>query len=87
MEEITLDKNPEESQTYAEKIGFFARLFGCWHSRISRPMTVRKETYCVCLTCGARRRFDAEKLQPVGDFYNPPMSSLYPGKFPVRPGK
>lgn len=78
-EPILLIKNDENNKVeiFGKKVGFFARIFGCWHSHLSRPMTIGNETFSVCITCGARRGFDLETLQLVGDFYNPPMYLLY----------
>jgi hypothetical protein len=45
------------------------RLFGCWHQNMSRPFTRGRETYRVCLGCGARRRFDLERWEMNGAYY------------------
>ena len=50
------------------------RVFGCWHRTLSLPFTRDGETYRTCTACGARRRFDTERWETVGQFY-----------FPVRP--
>ena len=55
-----------------EKIGFFGKLFGCWHRELSRPFTDKKLTYRTCLGCGARREFDTDTLITSGPFYYPP---------------
>lgn len=57
---------------FGEKIGVLGSLFGCWHSNLSRPFTSVKESYRVCLKCGARKHFDAETLTTFGAFYYPP---------------
>lgn len=71
-------KSRTTEEVFGQRIGFFARLFGCWHFRLSRPMTIGKESYRVCAKCGARRRFDTETLKNVGSYYYPPQQSLYP---------
>jgi len=48
-----------------------ARIFGCWHIRMSRPFSRGNETYRTCVACGARRRFDLEQWKMVGPFYYP----------------
>ncbi|MCS6874661.1 MAG: hypothetical protein N2Z23_10285 [Pyrinomonadaceae bacterium] len=56
-------------------IGFLARVFGCWHkNKLSRPFFDEEtgQTYRVCLNCGARQRFDPERLKTTGRFYFPP---------------
>jgi hypothetical protein len=69
---------PSASAVENRKVGLVARIFGCWHSKMSRPMTIDEETYCVCANCGARIRFDPKELKTVGHYYYPPMSDLYP---------
>lgn len=81
MESLNLTSVNETSKSKelsGEKISFVARFFGCWHFKMSRPMTVKKETYCVCTACGARIKFDTEKLTTVGSYYYPPQQALYP---------
>lgn len=75
-----------KSNIFGEKISLFARVFGCWHFILSRPITIEKETYCVCVKCGARIRFDTERLTIVGDYYYPPIASLYPQKSITKKG-
>lgn len=48
---------------------WLSRLFGCWHTDMSRPFTLRGVTARVCLDCGARRRFDTVRWQMVGAYY------------------
>lgn len=48
-----------------------AQLFRCWHRRLSRPFTRDGETYRACLACGARRRFDTDRWETVGEYYFP----------------
>ena len=48
---------------------FLTRLFGCWHSEMSRPYTHGGESYRACLSCGARREFDAERWEMIGPYY------------------
>ena len=45
------------------------RLFGCWHSEMSRPFSTEGQTYRVCLACGARRQFNIGSWKTQGDFY------------------
>lgn len=61
---------------FGAKIGVFGKMFGCWHKRLSRPFTSVKESYRVCLECGARKHFDAENLKTFGSFHYPPAISL-----------
>ena len=49
--------------------GSLNRLFGCWHSRMSRPFSSDGQSYRVCVSCGARRQFDIRSWETQGDFY------------------
>ena len=60
---------------FGEKIGVFAKMFGCWHQQLSRPFTNSKESYRACLHCGARQKFDAEQMRTTKSFYYPPTIS------------
>ncbi len=48
---------------------WLTRVFGCWHSEMSRPFTHDGESYRTCLECGARRNFDPKKWEMVGAYY------------------
>lgn len=66
---------------FGAKIGLFGKVFGCWHKSVSRPFTANgKESYRVCLDCGARKHFDAETLKTFGSFHYPPAISLAIGE-------
>jgi hypothetical protein len=52
------------------KIGdLMARVFGCWHTEMSRPFSHQGQAYRVCLNCGAQRRFNLGHWKMQGDFY------------------
>ena len=44
-------------------------LFGCWHRRMSWPMTRDGQTYRACVKCGVRRKFDPKTWKSFGSFY------------------
>lgn len=47
-------------------ISFFAEiLFGCSHSRLTRPFTINRETYKVCLDCGRQIYYSADEMRPL----------------------
>jgi hypothetical protein len=46
-----------------------ARIFSCWHRRMSRPFTRDGLTYRVCLRCGVQRRFDLDQWTTKGHYY------------------
>jgi hypothetical protein len=62
-------------ETFGRKIGLMAALFGCWHKNLSRPFSDGKNSYRVCLQCGARKNFNAETLTTSPGFYYPPKPS------------
>lgn len=64
------DKN-KEAEVLGEKQGIFSRLFGCFHNRLSRPVTIGNVTFQYCSKCGARRQYDIETFKPFGGFYRP----------------
>ena len=45
------------------------RLFGCWHRRLSWPITRDRQTYRACLKCGMCRSFDPKAWKSFGPFY------------------
>jgi hypothetical protein len=65
-------------QTTSQRDGLVATLsavellrtvFGCWHRRMSWPVTRGGQTYRACLKCGARRKFDLKTWKTYGSFY------------------
>jgi hypothetical protein len=57
-----------------EFVKFFDALFGCWHKRVSFPLTSRNGqrrseaasltgTYIVCLDCGQEFAYDWKKMR------------------------
>ncbi len=75
---LTLRKENNQSagesdrRIFGQKIGLAVKLFGCWHTNISRPFTNGKISYRSCLQCGARKKFNPETLETHGNFYFPP---------------
>jgi len=63
-------------ETFGHKIGLLAKIFGCWHKKISRPFTIGSDSYRACLNCGARKHFDPRTLKTFGSFHYPPAVSL-----------
>lgn len=46
--------------------GFFYELiFGCRHSRQTRPFTLEAKTYKVCLDCGRQIFYSSERMTPL----------------------
>ncbi len=73
---ITKLNNTQNVEILGEKIGFFGKIFGCWHKHLSRPFGNKKSSYCACLECGARKQFNAETLKSSGAFYYPPADAF-----------
>ena len=48
---------------------FLGTLFGCWHRRMSWPITRDGQTYRACLKCGICRSFDPKAWKSFGPFY------------------
>jgi len=46
--------------------------FGCQHREMSRPFSRQGEAYRVCISCGARRRFDEKTWNSLGGYYFKP---------------
>lgn len=56
-------------------VSWLTRIFGCWHREMSRPFTLRAESYRVCLECGAHRHFNTQTWEMTGPyFYQSPAS-------------
>jgi hypothetical protein len=70
--------NTGSEDSIGEQIGFFGKLFGCRHKRMSRPVTRNRFTFRSCIDCGARREFDMERFQTQGPFYYPPTVKADP---------
>jgi hypothetical protein len=51
------------------RIGVLRKMFGCRHREMSRPMTMRDRTVCLCFDCGAYRNFNTESFTLEGKFY------------------
>ena len=58
---------------FGEKIGLMASMFGCWHKRLTRPISDKNSSYRACIDCGARKRFDTQDFRSLGPFYYPPI--------------
>ena len=50
-------------------VRLLVRLFGCPHTSMGLPITLGGETYCACLDCGARRRFDTNSWSMRGPYH------------------
>lgn len=58
------------SSSLTARIGdLVARVFGCWHTQMSRPFSNQGHAYRVCLNCGAQRRFNLGNWEMQGEYY------------------
>jgi hypothetical protein len=64
---VIVDRSDDE----IKKIGILGSLFGCWHRRLTRPISDKLSTYQTCVECGARRQFDTDSFKAIGPFYYP----------------
>ena len=72
---------PVNVASMGTKIGHWvARVFGCWHTDMSRPFSHHGQAYRVCLNCGAQRHFNLGNWQMKGSLYyeRANTSRLYP---------
>ncbi len=44
-------------------INFVSSAFGCGHGRMSRPFTIDRQTYLVCLDCGRKVFYSTERMR------------------------
>lgn len=62
-------REPSRLSENIRRCGWLSRVFGCWHTELSRPFSSQGQTYRVCLGCGARREFDPRTWKMQGKFY------------------
>lgn len=75
---ITDSEATRTTDLLGTKEGVFARLFGCRHRRLTRPIADGRSSFMSCLECGARKRFDTESFTVSGPFYYPPTAGVRP---------
>jgi len=68
---LTTPMAESRSDNTKSKIGFFGSVFGCWHPRLTRPISDEESTYQSCIECGARRQVDVQNFKAFGPFYYP----------------
>lgn len=67
-------------------LNFFAEiLFGCSHSRLTRPFTLEKETYKVCLDCGKQIYYSAQDMRPLSPWEVRRMKAARAGELKMMP--
>lgn len=67
-------------------LSFFSEiLFGCSHSRVTRPFTLNDETYKVCLDCGKQIYYSAQEMRPLTAWEIRRMKAANAGEVKVVP--
>lgn len=54
---------------WSKLASWLTRVLGCWHTEMSRPLSIQGQTYRTCLDCGAQRQFNTRNWEMQGDFY------------------
>ena len=65
------EKTKLTDEVFGKRVGLLARMFGCYHRRMSRPVTTGNLTYQYCPACGIRRKYDAVTFTPERELYYP----------------
>jgi len=67
-------------------LNFFTQiLFGCSHTRLTRPFTLKEETYKVCLDCGKQIYYSAREMRPLTPWEVRRMRAAHAGEVKVMP--
>jgi len=67
-------------------LSFFTEiLFGCSHSKLSRPFTLNDETYKVCLDCGKQIYYSAQDMRPLTAWEIRRMKAAQAGEVKMMP--
>ena len=63
----------KKKEFFGKQQTIMTRIFGCWHPRVSKLMTIDNVTFRCCLKCGMRKNYDPETFESRGAFYSPPI--------------
>jgi hypothetical protein len=67
-------------------LNFFSEiLFGCNHARVTRPFTLGRQTYKVCLDCGKQIYYSAQEMRPLTPWEIHRMKAAQAGEIKVVP--
>lgn len=67
-------------------LSFFSEiLFGCTHTRVTRPFTLGEETYEVCLDCGKQIYYSPTEMRPLTAWEVRRMKAAHAGEVKVVP--
>lgn len=62
-------------------------VFGCKHDRMTRPFTIQKQSYMVCLECGQKVFYSTEKMRRLSRREVRHMRSAHAGVLQMQPGR
>ncbi len=72
----------------ASLFGFLYELFfGCRHGRLTRPFTLERRTYKVCLDCGRQIYYSSERMTPLSAREIRGMKAAQAGPLTVVPAE
>jgi hypothetical protein len=60
-------------------------LLGCRHDHLTRPFTIKKQTYKVCLDCGKHLFYSADTMLPLSGRELRRMHAVQSGELKVVP--
>lgn len=64
---------------------FYELLLGCHHEQLTRPFTIQKQTYKVCLECGKHLFYSADTLSPLSAREMRRIAAAQSGELKVMP--
>jgi hypothetical protein len=60
-------------------------LLGCRHEHLTRPFTIEKQTYEVCLDCGKHLFYSADNMRPLSAREMRRMRAVQSGELKIVP--
>ena len=63
----------------------YETILGCSHQHLTRPFTLERETYKVCLDCGKRVYYSASNMRPLTVLEVRRMNAAAAGEVRVMP--
>jgi hypothetical protein len=60
-------------------------LLGCRHEHLTRPFTIEKQTYEVCLDCGKHLFYSADAMRPMSAREMRRMRAVQSGELKIVP--
>ncbi len=63
----------------------FSSVFGCSHDRLSRPFTIQRQSYMVCLECGQKVFYSMEEMRRLSRREVRRLHAVAPGGMSIAP--